>query len=288
MPHEPLTIRQLLARTTPYLEEKGSASARLDAEVLLAEVLSTDRLHLYLDMDRPLDEEELARYREFVRRRAAREPIAYILGYREFYGLPFEVDSRTLIPRPETEGLVEAALACMEKITAPRVIDLGTGSGAIALTLTREREDAQVYATDISEGALDVARHNALQLGVSARVTFAQGDLFAGVEGPFDVIVSNPPYVPDADRATMQPDVRDYEPASALFAGVDGLDVIRQIVALAPSYLREGGSLLFEIGYAQEQAVRALIEQTEGLQCVEIIPDLQRIPRIAVANYEII
>lgn len=284
MTEEQLTIRVALSRTTPYLEQKGSASPRLDAEVLLAETLSTDRLHLYLDMERPLDAEEVERYRDFVRRRAAHEPVAYIVGYKEFYGLPFEVDGRVLIPRPETELVVEAALEYARHLNEPRILDVGAGSGAIAVALARHLEAATIFATEVSPGALEVARENARGLGVGGRITFVEGDLFADVTGKFDLVVSNPPYVPQADRETMQPDVRDYEPAEALFAGADGMDVIRRLVTDAPEHLTGGGKLIFEFGFGQVELVKKLIRSNERMKMVTVRNDLRQIPRVAMAE----
>jgi len=284
MTDDKLTIREAIARTTAYLEQKGSTSPRLDAEVLLAETLSTDRLHLYLDLERPLQAEERDRYREFVRRRAAHEPVAYIIGYKEFYGLPFEVDRRVLIPRPETEQVVEAALEFLREIPTPAILDVGGGSGAIAVALARQLETARIWATELSEGALEVARENATRLGVGAQVEFIHGDLFAGICHAFDCVVSNPPYVRQSDRETMQPDVREYEPQEALFAGADGLDVIGRLIAEAPDHLKDGGRLLFEFGFGQLEAVKKLVESTPALVLVQVLHDLRKIPRVAVAE----
>ncbi|MCX7012192.1 MAG: peptide chain release factor N(5)-glutamine methyltransferase [Candidatus Sumerlaeota bacterium] len=284
MPSEPLTIRTLLAKTTPYLQSKGSLSPRLDAEALLAETLGCDRLHLYLDMDRPLNPAEVDQYRECVKRRAAGEPVAYIIGYREFRGLPFAVDRRVLIPRPETEGVVDLAMEMLKGVAAPRILDVGTGSGAIAVSLAREIEGARVWATDRSAGALELARRNADQLGVGGRMAFVEGDLFAGLAGPFDLVVCNPPYVADGDRATLQRDVVDYEPHEALFAGPDGLGFIRRLVAEAPARLVAGGKLVFEIGQGQAKAVEQLLRESPRLSFLTLVPDLRGIPRVAAAE----
>jgi len=284
MSQPPLTIRDLLAKTTPYLQSKGALSPRLDAEVLLAETLGTDRLRLYLDMDRPLTPSELDQYRQFVRRRAAAEPVAYIIGYREFRSLPFAVDRRVLIPRPESETVVDLALQTLGGAPEPAIVDIGAGSGAIIVALGREIPSARLWATDISSAALDVARENARQLGLGSRVEFRLGDLFAGLEGPFDLVVSNPPYVAEADRATLQRDVAEYEPVEALFAGSDGLQVIRRLIAEAPQRLCPGGKLVFEIGQGQAQAVEALLRQSPHLTFLTIAPDLRGIPRAAAAQ----
>lgn len=284
MTEDKLTIREAIARTTPYLEQKGCASPRLDAELLLAEILETDRLHLYLDMERPLNAEERNEYREFVRRRAAHEPVAYILGYKEFYGLPFHVSRHTLIPRPETEFVVESAIAYAKEMETPSILDIGTGSGAIAIALARELENARIVATDTSLEALEVARENAAQLGVAPRIEFVHGDLFADLRGPFDLIVSNPPYVPESDREEMQSDVLDYEPQQALFAGVDGLDIIRKLIATTPDYLADHGNFIFEFGFGQSEAIQGLIRSSKNLNLVKVVNDLRGIPRVVVVE----
>ncbi len=280
------TIREILKKTVPFLESKGCATARLDAEVLLAETLGTDRLHLYLDMDRPLNEHETDRYRELVRRRAMLEPVAYILGFKEFRSMPFAVDSRTLIPRPETEHLIEMAIEMLNGAEAPEIFEVGTGSGAIAVSLARESEEARIQASDFSSGAIEVAQQNADQLGVSAQIEFIEGDLFAGRAGPYDLIVSNPPYVPDGDIGSMQKDVVNFEPHEALFAGKSGMDFIERLAAGAPERLHPGGKLIFEIGIKQSEAVERLIGVTEGLKFLTVAPDLQGIPRVAAAERE--
>jgi release factor glutamine methyltransferase len=224
-----------------------------------------------------------------VARRAAHEPIAYITGTREFYGRPFAVTPAVLIPRPETELLVDAALtalgpACASAVRPLHVADIGTGSGCLAVTLAVECPAAHVIATDLSERALAVARTNATSLGALDRVEFRHGTLLAGPCGALDLIVSNPPYVPDADRDGLPAEVRDYEPSGALFAGQDGLDVIREILRLAAPSLRPGGTLLVEIGAGQAAAVRGLVAAAPGLAFVEFQPDLQGIPRVLVCR----
>jgi release factor glutamine methyltransferase len=284
MPEPPLTIRSILAKTAAFFEQKGSPSARLDAEVLLAETLSTQRLNLYLDMERPLTDGEVAAYREFVRRRGALEPVAYIIGYREFRSMPFAVDRRTLIPRPETEGVVDLALAALDGQENPAILDVGTGSGVLAISLAAEIEQGRIHATDSSTDALAVARENAARLGFGARIEFVHGDLFAGLEGPFDLIVSNPPYVAESDRATLPRDVVEYEPAEALFAGPDGLAVIQRLLAEAPERLCPGGKVIFEIGEGQAGPVEALIRHSPELTFFNVAPDLRGIPRVAAAE----
>jgi release factor glutamine methyltransferase len=282
-----LSIREVLKKTVPFLESKGCATARLDAEVLLAETLGTDRLHLYLDMDRPLNEVETSQYRDLVRRRAALEPVAYIVGFKEFRSMPFAVDRRTLIPRPETEHLVEMAIKMLNGAEAPEIFEVGTGSGAVAVSLAREVKEARIWASDFSSGAIEVARQNADQLGVSGRIEFVEGDLFAGHKGPYGLIVSNPPYVPDGDAGSMQKDVVNYEPHEALFAGKNGLDFIARLVNGAAERLRPGGKLIFEIGKGQAEAVEELIGRTQGLRFLTVAPDLQGIPRVAAAERDV-
>jgi release factor glutamine methyltransferase len=216
-----------------------------------------------------------------VERRKAGEPIQYITGETEFYGLPFRVTPDVLIPRPETEHLVEKALELAARFEHPRIVDVGTGSGAIAVALARKLPQAHITAVDISGAALDVARENADRNVVSDRIRFLQGDLLAPVgDERFDILVSNPPYVPQVDRDSLSVEVRDHEPALALFAGEDGLDVYLRLIPSAFAVLESGGYLLLEIGFGQSVAVAALLKQA-GFDGIEFIPDLQGIPRVA-------
>jgi len=249
----PWTILELLRWTTGHFAAKGIESARLDAELLLAHALGTDRLRLYLEFEKPVLEEERARFRALVRRRGEeRVPVAYLTGAREFWSLPLAVTPDVLIPRPETETLVEAVLARMPRRESPlSILDLGTGSGAIALALAKERPEAQLTATDVSDAALAVARKNAAALGLLERVRFASGDLFAAVRGErFDVIVSNPPYVAESEAPGLAPELR-HEPAAALFAPGDGTALLRRIAAEAAGHLAPGGLLALELAPAQ-------------------------------------
>jgi release factor glutamine methyltransferase len=223
-------------------------------------------------------------YDALVARRQQREPLAYILGVKEFWNLSFEVSPAVLIPRAETELLVEAALDLYPPASTIRIADVCTGSGCVAIALACERRGARVTATDISAEALLVARRNAERLQVESRVTFAETDLLAGIAGPFDLIVSNPPYVPEQNRATLQQEVREYEPPVALFAGNDGLSAIRRLAAESVAHLPAGGALVFEFGAGQESAVAQLIAGTSGLRLVDIKRDLQGIPRTAIAT----
>lgn len=280
----PWTVRRVLGWTTQHFEKKNIDAPRLTAELLLSHVLKASRVRLYVDLDRPLDPEELKSFRALISRRMEGEPTQYLTGVRDFYNRAFKVDARVLVPRPETELLVDRVLERHPKDATARVLDLCTGSGCIAITLAAERAGFQVVATDLSPDALTVARENASTLGMTARVTFAQGDLFdaltrAGVDGPFDVLVSNPPYVTRAELPTLSPEVRK-EPVLALDGGADGLDLIRRIAAEAPRWLGPGGLLALEIGETQGAAVKALLVEA-GFTDVRIEKDWERRERHA-------
>jgi len=275
------TVLELLRWTTDYFQAHGVETPRLDAEVLLAHVLSSERLRLYLDFEKPVEAAERARYRELVKRRAGeRVPVALLVGQREFWSLPLRVCSDVLVPRPETETLVEAALRLLPDVEAEsRILDLGTGSGAIALALAKERPKALVTATDLSAAALAVAQENALALGLSARLRLLAGDGFLPVAGErFDLIVSNPPYVAEDEAESLPPELR-HEPREALFSGADGTQMLRLIVAEAPGYLAPGGALAVEIAPAQAEAVAAWMRRA-GFQDVEVQRDLADRPRV--------
>ncbi len=231
-----------------------------------------------------------AAFHDLIKRRAAGEPIQYITGEAEFYGLTFQVNRDVLIPRPETELLVEKAVLLAEElrqsgaIPNPRIVDVGTGSGAIAVTLAHALPFTEITATEIAPAALGVAKGNAARHDVAQRVRFLEGDLLEPVAGEvFDFVVSNPPYLPERDRATLDVEVRDYEPAQALFAGEDGLDVCRRLIPEAFSVLKAGGFLLLEIGCGQREAVQALLKK-EGFTGIEFTADLKGIPRVATAQ----
>lgn len=253
---ETWTVLKLLKWTAEYFVTKGVENGRLDAELLLAETLGLSRVGLYLNYDRPLQSEELAAFRKLVERRAKREPLAYILGRCEFWSLPFVVSPAVLIPRPDTEILVEEALKRLPQ--GARLLDVGLGSGAIAVALAHERADVQVAGIDKSAEALAVAQQNAAANGVAARCDFRLGDLFALDGGLYELIVSNPPYIASGEMAGLMPEVRDYEPQLALVAGADGLDCYRALVPQGLSVLVPGGWLLVEIGAGQAPAVREL------------------------------
>lgn len=282
------SLTEAVAQAVARLSAAGlpEAEARIDASVLARHALGWDLAHWLGHQRDPAPAGFGPTFTALVARREAREPVAYITGVREFFGRAFRVSPAVLIPRPETEGLVERALAAIDAIGPdPRVLDIGTGSGAIAVTLAAERPQARVDATDISAEALAVARDNAARL-VGPRVAFHHGAYQADAMGPWDVIVSNPPYVAGIDRDTLAPDVAGHEPHLALFAGRDGLACIREIVRLAPAHLAPRGWLLLEFGFGQADAVRDLITATPGLTRVELVPDLQGIPRVAIARTE--
>lgn len=253
---EPWTVLRLLRWTTEHFASKGIETAKLDAEILLAHALRIERLRLYLDFEKPVMDEERARFRNLVRRRGEeRVPVAYLTGMREFWSLPLAVTPDVLIPRPETETLIEAVLSSARKDRALRVLDLGTGSGAIALALAKELPLAELTASDVSDAALAVAQKNAEALGLDDRVRFAAGDGFEAVPGGcFDVIVSNPPYVAEADAASLAPELA-HEPPAALFAPGDGTAVLRRFVGEAPEHLAPGGLLALELAPAQAEGV---------------------------------
>lgn len=281
------TLHELVAHGRHRLYDAGipQAEADLDARIMLEHLLQWDAARFFAHGEQPAGPDLVGRYGECINRRARREPTAYIIGEREFWGLAFEVTPAVLIPRPETELIVEIAMERCPDPSAPLAIaDACTGSGCLAVALALERPAARVVATDVSQAALDVAARNAARHQVLSRVTFARTNILTGVDGPFDLIVSNPPYVPVTDVSSLQPEVVEHEPHVALFAGGDGLDVIRPLVVQAAGRLQPGGLLLFEFGYGQAEAIRKLLADSPGLTLVEIRNDLQGIPRTAVAR----
>jgi release factor glutamine methyltransferase len=255
--------------------------ARRDAEMLLLHLTGKNRAWLLAHGDEEFGGCTAVRYASLVERRMAGEPIQHITGDVEFYGLPFRITPDVLIPRPETEHLVETAIQIVQGWEAARIVDVGTGSGAIAIALAHTLKSERVTAVELSPTAIDIARENANRNGVKAR--FLEGDLLEPAAGEtFDLIVSNPPYVPEADRSSLSVEVRAYEPAMALFAGEDGLDIYRRLIPQAFNALVPGGHVLLEIGYGQAEAVRALLEET-GFFNVRFVPDLQGIPRVVDA-----
>lgn len=268
------------------MAERGIENARLDAELLLAAVLGVNRLDLYLQFDRPLTQQELETYRAYVKRRLQREPLQYIVGRVQFRELELNVDPRVLIPRPETEVLVGVVLAWAAEHGARTAIDLGTGSGAIALSLAKEGNFERIIATDVSRDALKVAYANADRLGLKDRIEWRHGSLWDAVRDgeTFDVIVSNPPYVESTSAAELQPEVVRWEPAEALFAGPDGLDILKQILNGAPGRLNRPGLVAVEIGAGQAEAVRRIAESTGAFTAVHSTQDLSGRDRIVSAE----
>ncbi|HEX8538570.1 MAG TPA: peptide chain release factor N(5)-glutamine methyltransferase [Cystobacter sp.] len=281
MSEEIWTIRRVLTWTTQHFEKKGVDAPRLTTEVLLAHVLKTTRVRLYVDLDRPLDKEELAAFKALIARRMAGEPTQYLTGVREFYNRPFKVDARVLIPRPETELLVEAALHALPKDGPGTALDVCTGSGCIAISLAAERPQATVFATDLSPDACALARENAQALGVADRVSVLHGSLYTPLppDTRFQVVVSNPPYIASGEIPGLSAEVRR-EPRMALDGGPDGLALLRQVIEGARRVLAPGGLLAMEIGETQGPAVQALL-QTAGYENARVEKDLERRDRLA-------
>jgi release factor glutamine methyltransferase len=292
MPDEPWTIGRLLNWTTDFLREKGAESPRLDAEVLLAHVRGCQRIELYTAFEEPASEELRQRFRELVKQRAAGKPVAYLVGQREFFSLPFEVTPDVLIPRPETELLVVRALdlakqvPLSERTDGIQLADVGTGSGILAVTFAKRVPTAQVTAIDVSPAALAVARRNAERHGVTDRVEFVEGDLFSGLpaEQRFDLIVSNPPYVTSAEMKELAGDVRGFEPALALDGGELGTAVIERLIAQAAGRLTAAGWLLMEISPTIVERVESLLETAPQLERRPTKNDLAGLPRVVQAQ----
>jgi release factor glutamine methyltransferase len=284
------TVGAWAADAAAALERAGfsDADARVDVAVIARALLGWDTAAWMLRQREPVPAGSAAALDAAIARRARREPVAYITGVREFYGRPFAVTPDVLIPRPETELVVDEAIREWRRIGGsagarpPVIMDIGTGSGCLAVTLAAELPGSRLIGTDISRAALTVAARNAESLGAAGRIAWRHAALTAGVETPVDIVVANPPYVPDGDRPRLPPDVRDYEPASALFAGPDGLDVIRALLPAAADVLRSGGALVMEIGAGQAGAVEEIARADAGLRLDRIAPDLAGVPRVAV------
>ena len=283
---EPWTTLRLILWSEEYLESKGVESARLDAEHLIAEALGKDRLELYLQFDRPLVDEELASFKPLLLRRGRREPLQYILGRTGFRELELKSDRRALIPRPETEVLVGEVLAwAAHRGGVLSAMDVGTGTGAIALSLATEGPFGRVVGTDTSKDALELARENAGAVGVDGELELRAGYLFEPLEPGerFDLVVSNPPYVAEGDAPDLAPEITEWEPSGALFAGPTGLDVIGALVMDAPDRLNEGGLLALEVGDGQADDVADLFRQRQAFDEPSIRRDLAGRPRIVMA-----
>lgn len=278
-----MTFHALALAARDVLEDAGISriTAAFDVEILARHILGWDRAAWLARRAETASDEFRRAYSALISRRATREPVAYIRGVQEFWGREFEVGPAVLIPRPETELLIEVAEPFLRDRPNVSVVDLGTGSGCIAVTLALEHPNAIVFATDISSDALDVARRNAIRLG-APRVKFRHGDLVADVDVPLDVIVTNPPYVARTDRPGLSPEVRDYEPDTALFGSDDGLGVMQSILTVSRSALRPNGHLITEIGYGQDDRVQHLASSFPEFVLEAMIEDLQRIPRVMV------
>ncbi|RYZ33423.1 MAG: peptide chain release factor N(5)-glutamine methyltransferase [Myxococcaceae bacterium] len=275
------TIRRVLTWTTQHFEKRQVDAPRLTTEILLAHVLKTGRVRLYVDLDRPLAKEELTAFRALIERRLAGEPTNYLTGTKEFYNRPFKVDARVLIPRPETELLVEALLHAVPRDAPSRVLDVCTGSGCIAISVAAERPQATVFATDLSPDACALAKENAQTLGVADRVSVLEGDLFSPLppDARFQVVVSNPPYIDSGDIAGLSAEVRR-EPRLALDGGPDGLTALRRVIQGARKVLEPGGLLALEMGETQGSAVLELL-RAAGYADARVEKDLERRERMA-------
>jgi release factor glutamine methyltransferase len=281
-----MTLFEVLKGSADVLKNQRVENPRLNAELLLAQCLGFSRETLYANLRREIQTEEKKALDELLRRRMAGEPLQYLLGHQEFWSVDLKVDPRVLIPRPETEVLVDQALSILATPSGrvPRVLDIGTGSGAIVIALTNEFEEIFAVATDISQEALQVAKENARKVGVGQRIRFVRGDLLHPfrplTDGVFDLILSNPPYICRSDIEGLTREVKDHEPRLALDGGEDGLDFYRQMSRQVPSYLRKGGWLLVEIGQGQGTEISALLEQSGCFSAPELVRDLSGIERV--------
>jgi release factor glutamine methyltransferase len=280
------TVGRLLTWTTDYLQRRGADSPRLDAEVLLAQVLGWQRVQLYTHFEEEVAEKPRTNFRELIRRRAEGTPVAYLVGRKEFYSLTFAVSPAVLIPRPDSEFVVVEFLEVAKALEAPRAVDVGTGSGCLALACAQQSKSSHFIATDVSIDALIVASSNAASLGLADRVEFRAGNLLdpARDDAPFDVIVSNPPYIPSAVIATLEPGVRDHEPHVALDGGEDGLRVVAALIGQAVSLLKPGGHLILEIGSDQEGPVRDMVAGQTELTLAPTVRDHANHPRVVRAT----
>jgi release factor glutamine methyltransferase len=281
-----MIVHDILNESTKELEAVGIPSAWLDAEVLLSFCLNCDRLEFFKNPDMTLSETQLAAFRNLIARRLHWEPVAYITGRKEFWTFKLEVNKDVLIPRPDTEVIVEETINLCRKMDSPeiKILDIGTGSGAIALALASEITGAKVVATDISEAALNLAQKNAATLGLKEKIDFRPGDLFEPVDGIFDIIVSNPPYIAAEEYEKLPAGVKDYEPLAALWAGKSGLEFYEKLIYQAADFLKKNGWLLLEIGAKQEAGVRSIMEATGFYDGVEMRRDYAGLPRVLKAR----
>ncbi len=284
---QPWTTRRLLAWTTDFFKRKGIDSPRLAAEMLLAHVLDVERLRLYMDADRPASNVELERYRALVERAGRHEPVDYLVGRTPFFTMMLRVTPDVLVPRPSTETLVEHIIEHARReggIEQPCIADVGTGSGAIAIALARNLPAATIIATDVSPAALAIASENAREQGVAGRIEFREGNLLEPLAGQkLHYLASNPPYISDSEWQHVEPNVRDYEPHIALRGGVDGLDLVRPLIAGAPALLHPRGQLVLEVAAAHERVALQLAREA-GLLEAKVLRDHENLPRILVAR----
>ncbi|MEK6698886.1 MAG: peptide chain release factor N(5)-glutamine methyltransferase [Nitrospirota bacterium] len=284
-----MTIAEAIRTAVDMVARTGISNARLDAELLLSHALNKNRAWLITHSGDLLDEDQSRRFQASVSRRVKREPVQYILGTQEFRGLEFAVTPDVLIPRPETELVVESTLHAAAGNPSPLILDLCTGSGCIAVSLAKEVPAARVFAADMSARALAVARENARRHGVSDHIRFLEGDLFGPLEEldikeRVDIIAANPPYIPSSDLPVLQPEVRDYEPVMALIAGPGGTEIHRRIIETAPDFLKKGGALIMEMGLGQADRLCRLVEGAGAYTAPEILKDLAGIERVIVAH----
>ena len=285
------SISRILSRLSEVFERAGIETPRLDAEVLLGFCLGKERADLYRDLSLELENDQILRILELAGRRKRREPMAYIRGFREFWSLNFTVTPAVLVPRPETECLVEEVLRLRDSYRGlkPRILDIGAGSGAVCIAVASEWPDCEMAATELSVAALEVARENAAKLlGPGHRITFAQGDLYQGVEGDFDIVCSNPPYISEAEYATLAREVTLYEPREALVAGPEGTEFHRRIAEGAREKLKPGGWLLMEIGAEQRATLTAILGQTEWFEEIRFRTDLAGLDRVVIARRKVL
>lgn len=279
-----MTIKDIIVKYSKELEEI-SPTPRLDVETLLQKVLGVDRLYILLNLERVLSEDEEQLFNKFINERLNNRPIAYIVGNREFMGLDFFVKEGVLIPRPDTEVLVEEVIKLAKKKDAKNILDIGTGSGAITVSLAKYLENVKVTSVDISDIALEIGKRNAISNEVDDRINFVKSDLFTNIdkETKFDIIVSNPPYIKREVIDTLDKQVKDYEPYNALEGGVDGLDFYRAITKQAKNYLKKGGILAYEVGHDQSEDVSKLME-IDGYTNIYTLKDLQQIDRVVIGT----
>ena len=279
-----MTIKDIIVKYSKELEEI-SPTPRLDVETLLQKVLGVDRLYILLNLERVLSEDEEQLFNKFINERLNNRPIAYIVGNREFMGLDFFVKEGVLIPRPDTEVLVEEVIELAKKKDAKNILDIGTGSGAITVSLAKYLENVKVTSVDISDIALEIGKRNAISNEVDDRINFVKSDLFTNIdkETKFDIIVSNPPYIKREVIDTLDKQVKDYEPYNALEGGVDGLDFYRAITKQAKEYLKKGGILAYEVGHDQSEDVSKLME-IDGYTNIYTLKDLQQIDRVVIGT----